>query len=254
MIPAGPPPASTLGTGNWIISGYYQSGASILPYSFGGSLVNDGGQVSGVFHVSSSCFGNGATDVPYTGTLDSKNTLYLMSSPVDGQVLTLLGTLSADGSSISDGIFKVTGGCSGSIVGGTIADGPGASFETVAYRVPSLTGSWTSSSWSPVAGGDEFPLSEQLTQAAAADAHGDYVLTGTATVTGSNCFTQGTLEDGSFVSGGIGREIIRMNDGSTVEAAVTLDDGGANTRPRLLLNPGSVSGGNCNGPIEVGLW
>jgi hypothetical protein len=254
FIEAGPPPASTLGTGNWIVTGFYQSGPSIFAYSFGGSLVNNGGQISGVFHINQSCFGDGATDVPYTGMLDNTNTLTITSSPVNGQVLTFLGTLSSDGSSVSDGIFKVTGGCSGGIMSITIPEAGGATMETKAYRVPSLTGSWGSASWTPVAGGDEFPLSEELTQASAPDVHGNYALTGTVTVTGSNCFTHGTLQSGSFISGLLGREIVKMNDGSTIDAVITGSYGGqTGTRPTLLLEPGSISGGNCNGPIEVGL-
>lgn len=250
MIAAGPPPVSTLGTGNWVITGFYQSGVQIFQYSFGGSLINNGGQITGTFHINQSCFGNGATDVPYTGILDSKNTLSITSSPVDGQILTFLGTLSSDGSSISDGIFKVMGGCTGAIMGGTIPDGPGATFETEAYRVPSLTGSWAPDSNTYLVA-----LSEEVTQASVPDAHGDYALTGTVTVTGSNCFTRGTLQDGSFISGDSGREIIMMNDGSTVEATMSLSyNGQTNARPRLLLDPGSISGGKCNGTIEVGLW
>ena len=92
---ATPPPASTLGTGNWYITGFYQSGTKVLSYSFGGSLINNGGKISGTFHIDQTCFGNGATDVPYTGALDDKNTLSITSSPVDGQVLTFVGTLSS---------------------------------------------------------------------------------------------------------------------------------------------------------------
>ena len=241
---ATPPPPSTLGTGNWFITGFYPSGTEVASFSFGGSLINSGGQISGVFHISQSCFGNGSTDVPYIGTLDDKNTLSITSSSVNGETLAFLGTLSSDGSSISDGTITVRGSCTGAIM-----ITPGSGEEIEAIRVPSLTGSWGPGSHTYLVG-----FSEQLTQASTPDLHGDYALTGTVTVTGSACFTQGTLQDGSFVSGGLGRQIIRMNDGSTVEAAMNLySNGPTSGRPMLLLTSGTISGGNCNGTIEVGL-
>ena len=114
---------------------------------------------------------------------------------------------------------------------------------TEAIRVPSLAGSW-------VPGGIAYqlPLSEELTQASAPDPHGNYALTGTVTVSGIPCFTHGTLQGGSFVSGGLGRKIIMMNDGSTVEATLNVYPNGPTIgRPRVLVVLGTISGGKCDG-------
>jgi hypothetical protein len=239
------PPAAevTTGTGNWLISGFYQVGQSFAGYSFSGSLVNDSGQLNGVFHIDQPCFGSGATDVPYSGTVDAKNTVTITSVPVNGQVLTFKGLLAADGSTITQGSFKISGGCTGSIVSGTFPEGPGvpATLETSAYRLPSLTGLWIVPT----------SLSENLTQSSAPDAHGDYALTGTVSVQGSPCFTQGTLQPGSFVSGVSGQQIIKMNDGSVLQATLSVSYNGqlSSSILGLSLHPGSVSGGACDGPI-----
>jgi len=110
---AGSPADVTTGTGNWLVSGFYQTGNNIAPYSFSGSLVNTNGQMSGVFHIDDACFGSGATDVPYTGTVDARNVVYIASAGVNAQQLTFKGLLAADGTAITQGSFKVLGGCTG---------------------------------------------------------------------------------------------------------------------------------------------
>jgi len=248
-------PPVTTGTGNWLITGYYEVSSNLPPYyigkslDIGGSLIDANGQLTGVFHINSSCFGSYATDVPYTGTLDSKNNLSITSSPVDGQILTLQGVLSSDGSILSRASFAVKGGCSGSIVGTTSNNGPGAEEMTTAERIPSLTNTWTRGVI------DSGPaISEQPAQASAPDMHGDYALTGTVTAQGSPCFSQGTLQPGSFVSGDAGQEHILMDDGSTINATLQVDYGiyGAtdHLKPQLYL-VGTITGGKCNGPIGI---
>jgi hypothetical protein len=238
-----PPPDVNTGTGNWVISGYYEAEQSILPYSFGGSLVNNNGQISGVFHINQPCFGSGTTDVPYTGTLNSKNNLSITSTPVNGQTLTFAGVLSGNGSSITNGNFKITGGCTGSIVSGTFPPNGNGVQETTAYRLPSLTGSWQDS-----ASDTGLRLAEQFTQAATPDERGDYALTGTVTVQGSPCFTKGTVESGSFVSGALGQLIIKMDDGSTLQTGIQISFNGQLSDSIFGFNlyQGSVTGGACD--------
>ena len=242
-VNAPPPPDVTAGTGNWLISGFYEVSQGFNPYSFSGSLVNENGHLNGVFHIDQPCFGSGAMDVPYTGTVDAKNVVNIRSAPVNSQVLTFTGLLSADGSTMTEGSFKIVGGCTGSIVSGTFDEGPGvpATLQTSAYRLPSLTGSWMMSS----------SLSEQLTQSSTPDASGHYALSGTVTVQGSPCFTQGTLQPGSFVSGVSGQEIVKMNDGSTLQGTLGVSFNGqlSSSILGLSLHPGSVKGGKCDGPI-----
>lgn len=246
-----PPPADvTTGTGNWIISGLYETAQTIAPYSFGGSLLNDNGQLSGVMHIDQPCFGSGSTDVPYTGTVDTKNMVSIRSTSVAGQVLTFQGVLSPDGSSITDGSFTITGGCTGNVTGGTIDEGPGAVEYTTGFRVPSLTGSWNAST---VVSGPA--LSEEITQSPTPDSHGDYALTGAVTVQGSACFTKGTLQSGSYISGGLGQEVILMNDGSLLRATLTDPYGGPGSASARILDiyPAKITGGLCDGSLDESL-
>ena len=239
---APPPPDVTTGTGNWLISGFYQAGDGTAGYSFGGSLANDNGRLNGVFHIDQPCFGSGATDVPYTGIVDAKNVVNITSAAVNGEVLTFKGLLSSDGSTITEGSFKINGGCTGSIVSGVFDTGPGvAMLQTNAYRLPSLTGTRSIST----------SLSEQLTQSSTPDTDGHYALSGTVTVHGSPCFTQGTLQPGSFVSGVSGEEIIKMNDGSVLQGTLSVSFNGqlSSSILGISLHPGSVTGGSCDGAI-----
>ena len=245
-------PPVTTGTGNWSITGYYEDTPNTFaPYYIEGSLINTNGQITGVFHIGTNCFGFSATDIPYTGTLDSKNNLSITSSSVNGQILTVQGLISSDGSTLSRANFAVTGGCSRSIVGITRSDGPGAEETTTGVRIPSLSGTWTSAI--STTGPATVISSELLTQSSAPDVHGDYALTGTVTAQGSSCFSRGTLQSGSFVSGNAGRERILMEDGSTLNATLQVNYGSASQAKPTLYLPGTITGGNCNGPIQIDL-
>lgn len=244
------PPPSTSGTGNWFISGYYekQDGA-ILPYTFGGSLLNSGGHISGVFHVNQPCFASGETDVLYTGTLDGKNNLSITSSPVAGQVLTFHGILSSDGSTVTDGSFTVTGGCTGNIVSGTFNPGPGIQ-QTTAIRIPALDGSWSTQATVP-----GLAMTQHLTQSPDPNSHGDYVLTGSVSITGLPCSTHGTLQAGSFISGYFGHESILLSDGSTLDTVLQLNYKSIDqTKPAFILSPAIITGGNCNQSVDLELY
>lgn len=247
-VPSSPTTPNTPIPGNWIISGFYRPTPDTLTsYNFFGSLVNNGGQLSGVFHSLTSCFDQGYEDIPYTGTLDSNNNLSIASSSVDGQVLTFNGKLAADGASITGGSFTILGGCSGTIVSVTFEDGPGAYVQTTAMRLPGITGNWATTAGSSRG----LMLTEQLAESSTPDAHGDFALTGPVAVQGSSCFTQGTIQSGSYLTGYIGRQIILMNDGSTLDATLNLSYG-SNVTPGFLLT-GVISGGNCNGNVTLNL-
>jgi hypothetical protein len=249
----------TTGTGNWFISGSYSpkltSSGGISLYLFGGALTNIDGQVTGVLHANTSCFGNGATDIPYSGTVDTKRNLSIRSSPVNGQVLSLSGILSADGSVLNNANFSIIGGCSGDIVSGTFNEGPGALAQTQATRIGSLTRTWT-----PVQSSN-LPFTETLIQSPTPDVHGDYALAGTVTVQGSPCFTQGTLQPSSFISGNLGYESLLMNDGSVIKgsliAGIPIVDGGSTLTSPLpvtqLTVAGIVTGGKCDGSVTISI-
>jgi hypothetical protein len=240
------PTITTTASGNWVFYGSYQLGSGSGNLSFGGSLLQANTQVSGVLHINTPCFDNSATDVPYTGTLIINN-LTLTSSTVAGQTLTLQGTLSQDDSVLSTAEFEITGGCTGNLYSPALTYTVNSWLNQKGERIPNLTDSWTTSL--EISGPS---LTEQLTQSPTPDTHGDFALSGIVTVTGSPCFTTGTLQPTSFVSGDLGQQIILMNDGSTFTATLQLGPQKTFAKPLLGLS-GTVTGGNCNGPVDVDL-
>jgi hypothetical protein len=245
-----PPTPATTGTGNWIFNPVlFQNGQPSYFYFFGGSLVNNGGQLKGVLHIDESCFGSYVTDLPYTGTLDTNNRLSIISSPVDGQMLTLQGTLSADASTLNDLTFSIKGGCSGNLTGGTYVDPSGRIFGAGVF-VPNFTGTWTTE---PLQSAQtKLSFTEQLVQSTTADVNGHYALTGTIAAQGSPCFTKGTLQPESFISGYLGHEFYKMDDGSTLDIPIednyALEGVGVN---QLGVSSAVISGGGCDGRIPV---
>lgn len=235
---------------NWYFYGDYTPSPG-SPFTsgnlpFGGSLVRTGNQVSGVLHINHPCFGNNATDIPYTGTLIN-NHLSFTSSSVAGQTLTLQGTLSQNNTVLSTASFQINGGCAVYLYSPELTYTVNSWLNQKGESIPSLTGPWTT--YLNTAGPS---LTEHLTQSPTADQHGDFALTGNVTVTGSPCFTSGTLQPASFISGYLGQQVILMNDGSTLTATVEAGPN-SNLGPALSLDPGTITGGNCNGPIDLSL-
>lgn len=241
------PVAPATATGNWSFTGYYATkGSNIEPYDIGGSLIETGSQLSGIFHLSLPCFGSYAADVPYTGTLDSENHLNIVSSPVNGEVLTLAGTLSGN-TALTEGVLNAIGSCTEALnISLTGVSG---------VRVPNLTAAWTSQGAPILAGtGTSLSATEQLTQSPTPDAHGDFALTGAITVQNSPCFTHGTLQPGSFLSGVLGQQVILLDDGSTLILTLQVYNVfPSQTKPTLALYPGTITGGQCDGPVYISL-
>ncbi|HSY37007.1 MAG TPA: hypothetical protein VK814_14720 [Acidobacteriaceae bacterium] len=236
------PNVPLISTGNWYFYGNYTpspgSPFNTGTLAFGGSLIQTNTQVAGVLHINHPCFGNNTTDIPYTGTLIN-NHLSFTSSQVAGQTLTLDGTLSQDDTVLSTAAFQINGGCAVYLYSPELTFTVNSFLNQKGERVPSLTGSWTT--YLNTAGPS---LTEHLTQSTIADQHGDFTLTGTVTIAGSPCFSTGTLQPTSLISGDLGQQVILLNDGSTLTATL-------NAGTVLSLYPGTVSGGNCNGPVDI---
>ena len=235
---------------NWFFYGDYTPSPG-SPFtsgqlSFGGSLVRTGNQVSGVLHINHPCFGDNTTDIPFTGTL-MYNHISFTSSSIAGQTLTVQGTLSQNNTVLSTASFQINGGCAVSVYSPELTYTVNSWLNQKGESIPSLTGSWTT--YLAAAGPS---LTEHLTQSPTADIHGNFALTGTVTVAGSPCFTSGTLQPTSFISGDLGQQVILMNDGSTLTATLAAGPT-TNLGPALSLYPGTITGGNCNGPVDLSL-
>jgi hypothetical protein len=83
----------------------------------------------------------------------------------------------------------------------------------------------------------------QRVQSPSPDANGNYSLTGTIAIQGSPCFSKGTLQPTSLISGYLGHEVYKMDDGSTldipIEVEYALDGAGIN---QLCVSSAVISG------------
>jgi len=234
-------PLSTL-TGNWFIFNvsFEQNPAFIGTGGIGGPITQTGNNLSATLHIDSPCFGNGQTPIQLTGSVNpATNHFTLNSLSANAETLFIEGTFSAARNSFSNGYFSISGSCSGELVSLT-GDDKGAIQNPRGVKIPSLSGSWSPVPNEP----STLNLTERLAQSPTPDIDGNFALTGTVTVTGSPCFTTGILQSTSFISGTVGQQVILLNDGSTLTATL-------NAGTVLSLYPGAVSGGNCNGPVDI---
>jgi hypothetical protein len=236
-------------TGNWFIYniGFPQGSIPVMGATISGAITQTGNNLGANLHIDTACLGNGQTTVPFTGTFNPEtNRFTLNSASVNGETLVLEGTFSAVRESFNNGYFSMNGTCTGNIVSLT-GDDKGAIQNPEGLKIPSLTGSWSPIPNQP----STLNLIEQLTQSPTPDIHGDFALTGTVTVTGSPCFTSGILQPSSFITGYLGQQVILMNDGSTLTATLQAGESIIPVTTSLTLYAGSITGGNCNGPIDV---
>jgi hypothetical protein len=237
-------------TGNWQIYNVYfaQGGGVVTTPIIGGPITQVGNTLSASLHIDIACFGNGQTAIPLTGSINPDNAQFTLTSPsVGGEIVLLKGTFAPSRNTFDRGYLSINGDCTGYLVSQTGDDG-GAITNPRGLQIPSLSGSW--------AFAESFPgptLSEQLTQSPTPDSQGRFTLTGTASVSGSPCFTTGTLQPGSYVTGTLGQQIILLNDGSTFSSPIMIYLSGGSPKPTLQLYPGTITGGNCNGPANIDL-
>jgi len=238
------PVAPTIVAGNWFFYSITADGtppSQRLPFSLGGSLLLTGKtQVSGIFHLDQSCLGSITTDIPYAGVI-SGDQMTLTSSPVNGEVLNIQGTLDASGTKFHGDSLTLTGPCSGTIVALTGPNGPGSSYNPLGNQQPALNGSWSTNPTNP-----DPQITLQLTQSDTPDAHGNFAISGTARVQGSPCFTSGTLQSPSFLSGGQGQITILFNDGSKLSSTLLAFALQGVTKSVVTIDSATITGGNCN--------
>ena len=236
-------------TGNWTIYNVgFNQGSSVNGFtSIGGPFTQTGNALTVSLHITSPCFGNGQTPIPLTGAINQENNQFsLTSASVAGETVVLQGTFSSARDTFNSGYLSLSGACTGYLVSQT-GDDDGAILNPRGTKIPSLTGTW--------AFADAYPgptLSEQLTQSTTPDSQGRFTLTGTASISGSPCFSTGTLQPGSYLTGSTGQQVILLNDGSTLTSPVIVS-APVGYLPSLQLYPGTISGGNCNGPANIDL-
>lgn len=175
-------------TGNWQISST-AAAASRLP-ALSGELTGSQSAITGIFH------SNSATScVPPTTAIDLTGQAYAtnavtLTGALAGGVLTIAGNLAADGKSLTQTTYNVTGGpCAFA-----------SQADATAQAYSSVTGTYAgtlSDSSGPV-----ISITASLTQTSAPDANGNFQISGTGSFPDSSCFSSPVSVSNSQVTGG----------------------------------------------------
>ena len=219
--------------GNWQFSPSSTAGGS-TSLTMAGSITQTGKVIGGAMHFDgSSCF-DSVTTIALTGTLTGGK-LSLSSTPVNGQVTTLTGSVT---DSTFSGSYAVTGGC---------ADGETGTLTGM--KMWNITGSLNSTFTNT--GNQTFSGVAQITEGTAGP-EGNFGISGTATFT-NRCFASGTITSGVFPSGSylLGTSLvlaIHTNNG-TVTFHGTVDESFGQ-----IMGDYAISGGTCDetGPAVLG--
>jgi len=186
--------------GNWAFTATSSAkivNKQVASFVLGGNLSQSGDKLSGTLTVDQSgCIA--PQTIAFTGTVKGSD-ITLTSAAFDGNVISVTGTANKDSLT---GSYTVTGGCADD---GTIS----------ANVVPSISGTWTGTvfvSDSPAT------ISVALTQSSSASENGSFVLSGTATYTGSVCEASATITEGSSISGS--QLTLNLNTGVTYVATL----------------------------------
>lgn len=206
----------------------------------GGSMTNTSGSVTGTLHVNNSdCF-QATQDVSVTGTVTPAGAVALTSAAVGGQTLSMtgyaavnLGNGAAGGvTGIFNGSYAFSGGC---------ANGENGTFAGT--MMPPVDGVYAGSFQS--VSGQNIGVSLNVTQAGP-NADGEFSISGTATFTGSPCFSTAAIAASTI-------------DGEFIDATVTGSNGTMeftgeilDTVPTLIGGTYHVTAGACTGDTGGG--
>jgi|GEM_PF-4886925 len=228
--------------------------ASLL--DFGGNLTTSGNVVSGtLFVITRAEDGSGRTSTPcfdllrpvaFSGTVDSSGALKLVSAALANQIVTITGTVSAD-NELFNGSYTVAAADSSQP-----ACGGGDSGSTRGNLMEPLHGIYTGT-LTP-SGGASLPATLQIDESTTPDAFASLHLTGTLSVPGWSCMTQGTIvtagdgtiDPSTFIEGGFAiLSVAGSSGGSTLDANVILAPSGDSVSfPLFVINDGPCAGMN----------
>jgi hypothetical protein len=206
-----------------------------------GELSGSSAAINGILHSdsASACIAPTAA-ISVTGSANADNLVTLTGDNVAGGTLTITGTLAADGKSLSDATYTVTGG--------TCAFTAPAPVAFIQYA--SISGTYSGnfydadSSTVPV-----LTMTAQLTQSPASDTDGNFTLTGQANLGSNPCFTSPTAVASSQVTGGsFTMTYADANTGNSVTASGTFSPDGS-----TLTITGWQLTGSCGPDSGTGL-
>jgi hypothetical protein len=223
--------------GNWEIKAVSQTTGTT--YLGGANLSTAGNTITGILHFTNMPCGftvNGYMyDTPVTGTISSNGKLELSTTDINGLTLNISAIWSSG--VISNGTYTVSGACEyengdhGSLTG---------------FPVPPLSGTYTGSFQS--SSGVSVRATMVLSQSSFS-ADGIYSLAGTATFSGSPCFSTGTIDVNAYdflVGGSVQFPLMTSNGALLFQGQVT--DGTGNT----ITGQYEVTEGSCAGDVGSG--
>lgn len=174
--------------GNWQLRSSAVTAAKLNAFS--GELTGSSASMSGIFHSdSASACVSPSNSFAVNGAADSKNMVTLTGS-LAGGTLTVSGQLAADGRSLINPTYNVSGG--------SCAFATAATATATAYSP--ITGNYTGSFSDP--GGQVITITASLTQTPASDPNGNFTLSGSGSFANNPCFSSPVAVSGSQVTGG----------------------------------------------------
>jgi hypothetical protein len=226
--PPSAPSYATL-TGNWALVA--NSTVVVQTTQIGAYITNTNGSVSGTIHpLNSPCFSL-AENVPISGNVTTSGAVSATSSAIGSQVLTLTGNVSAG--LLSGGTYSIAGGC-----------GAGDKGTVTGYIVPAFSNTYSGTFLSV----SEVSISTTLTTAQIGpDSNGFYGVSGSATFSGSPCFTSAMITN-STITGAYMEVVLADSDGSTTTFGGYITDSSGKT----IAGDYQVSGGKCSGDHGTG--
>lgn len=218
-----PPPQYPSITGNWSLTA--ASTVVVQNTLIGGYLTSTGKSVSGTLHVLNSPCYSLTTDVPITGTVTTAGVLTATSAQVSSQTISVSGTINGD--TLSSGSYTIAGGCANGDKG-----------TVTGYIAPPFTNTYSGTFSSGVY---NITMSVTTTQSGPT-ADGIYQVGGTATFSGSPCFSSGTITS-SAVAGGYIAVVITATNGGVIDFAGEITDSTGKT----ISGTYEVTAGTCAG-------
>jgi hypothetical protein len=228
--PASPSPQGLNIAGNWQFSMISTVPPGVPVATVSGSITQSGSSLNGAVHVNGwSCFDQ-RTTIGLTGTLTDSN-VSLTSTSVDGQVISLAGTITKkEGYPYQlTGTYTIDGGCASGDQG-----------NVTGYSVDGISGVWYGN-LTTAGGADIHWGTDQLAQVGASS-EGSFGLTGNFNFDGA-CFNSGKLTPGTYPTPSF---IL----GTSVALNIPTDNGiiafvGTADPDGLIRGTYTVTGGSC---------
>ncbi len=226
-------------TGNWLFTLTQTSGPT--PFSSLAGFINETDQTPGTYDLTTSVFQSSpasncyadATTIPSQGSTKG-NDYFTSSFSVDGQFLYITATKNAAADQLT-GTYLVTDGCAAESRGNLI----GNKYATLTGTYSGQLGGVTTTQ----------NLQVDLTQATQGTGDGYFLMSGTATATGSPCFTSATVDAaGSTVVGNKVMITLDTTGGDATQVVLT----GTFDITADTINFTSIQGtgsGSCSGSL-----